>query len=221
MPTQPGLIDRAVDQLRTAIVSGQWPVGSRIPTEHDLTALLGVGRNTVREAVQSLVHSGLLVRRQGSGTYVLSDSELTVVLGRRIENVHQKHILEVRHALEVEAARQAARRRTADEVIVLRALNQTREAAFAAGDVEAMVPADLALHRAIAAAGHNPLLLDLYENLLDAIGDSIRTNVQTVHSDHTHTDLVEAIAAGDPDAAAREISGYLAAYLTTFGASAS
>jgi DNA-binding FadR family transcriptional regulator len=57
-----GLIDGAVDTLRERITAGEWPVGTRIPPEPALAALLGVGRNTVREAVQSLVHAGLLAR---------------------------------------------------------------------------------------------------------------------------------------------------------------
>lgn len=213
MAARTGLIDRTVDQLRESVIDGTWPVGSRIPTEADLAATLGVGRNTVREAVQSLVHSGLLVRRQGSGTYVLSDSELSVALGRQIEHVHQQHILEVRRSLEVEAARLAARRRTERDVMTLRSLNEGRQSSFAVGDVDSMVTSDLALHRAIVAAARNPLLLDLYENLLDAIGDSIRANVETDHPDHTHDELVEAIVDGDEDAAAREIYAYLELYL--------
>lgn len=213
MAARTGLIDRTVDQLRASVIDGTWPVGSRIPTEADLAATLGVGRNTIREAVQSLVHSGLLVRRQGSGTYVLSDSELSVALGRQIEHVHQQHILEVRRSLEVEAARLAARRRTERDVITLRSLNEGRQNSFAVGDVDSMVTSDLALHRAIVAAARNPLLLDLYENLLDAIGDSIRANVETDHPDHTHDALVEAIVDGDEDAAAREIYAYLELYL--------
>lgn len=213
MAARTGLIDRTVDQLRESVIDGTWPVGSRIPTEADLASTLGVGRNTVREAVQSLVHSGLLVRRQGSGTYVLSDSELSVALGRQIEHVHQQHILEVRRSLEVEAARLAARRRTERDVMTLRSLNEGRQNSFAVGDVDSMVTSDLALHRAIVAAARNPLLLDLYENLLDAIGDSIRANVETDHPDHTHDELVEAIVDGDEDAAAREIYAYLELYL--------
>ncbi len=218
MASRTGLIDQAVTALRGSIVSGEWPVGSRIPTEADLAQLLGVGRNTVREAVQSLVHSGLLARRQGSGTYVLSSSELTVALGRQMADVHQQYILEVRRSLEVEAARLAARRRTDRDVTMLRTLNERRMASFAAGKVDAMVVSDLALHRAIVAAARNPLLLDLYENLVDAIGDSIRANVQTDHPDHTHDALVEAIADRDEDRAALEISRYLEEYLATLPA---
>ena len=85
-----GLIDGAVDTLRERITAGEWPVGTRIPPEPALATLLGVGRNTVREAVQSLVHAGLLARRQGSGTYVLSTSELTVTLGRQIADAEKR-----------------------------------------------------------------------------------------------------------------------------------
>ncbi|WP_066464968.1 FadR/GntR family transcriptional regulator [Sanguibacter suarezii] len=216
MSDRAGLIDRTVDQLRKHIVSGDWPVGSKIPTEPALTELLGVGRNTVREAVQSLVHAGLLVRRQGSGTYVLSDSELTVVMGRQIADANHQHVLEVRRSLEVEAARLAARRRTDEDIAELRALNAARQSAFAGGDVDEIVAADLALHRAIAAVARNPVLLSLYENLIDAIGANIRTNViGLVHtqSEDDHDSLVDAIALGDSYLAMEEITSYLDAYV--------
>src|SRR5659263_273312 len=119
MAQRTGLIDITVERLRLQITSGLWPVGGRIPTEPELTAFLGVGRNTVREAVQALVHAGLLARRQGSGTYVLSTSELTVTMGRQIADAHQRDVVEVRRSLEVEAARLAAHRRTATDVAAL------------------------------------------------------------------------------------------------------
>ncbi|MER6897584.1 winged helix-turn-helix domain-containing protein, partial [Amycolatopsis sp. NPDC000740] len=46
-----GLVDQVIDQLREAVTAGEWPIGHRIPTEPELSAQLGVGRNTVREAV--------------------------------------------------------------------------------------------------------------------------------------------------------------------------
>lgn len=55
------------------VLSGRYAVGSRIPPEAELITELGYSRSTIREAVSSLVHDGLLERRQGSGTYVLSN----------------------------------------------------------------------------------------------------------------------------------------------------
>src|SRR6188768_891862 len=119
MARRTGLIDTAVEELRGRIETQEWPVGARIPPEPALAELLGVGRNTVREAVQSLVHAGLLVRRQGSGTYVLSSSELAASMGRQIADARQRDVVEVRRALEMEAARLAARRRNATDVATL------------------------------------------------------------------------------------------------------
>ena len=210
MTRRTNLIDQAVGRLRQQITSGAWPVGLRIPPEPVLTELIGVGRNTVREAVQSLVHAGMLERRQGSGTYVLSDSELGTAMGREIAGAHQRDVLEVRRSLEVEIARLAAKRRTPEQVVELRALRDRRAAANASGDLDAMVATDLELHRTIANAAGNPVLFALYENLQDAITANIRFNFEhLVADDDAHHNLVEAIATGDAGAAMVEIDDYL------------
>lgn len=209
-----GLIDQAVDRLRSQIADGVWPVGSRIPAEPALTELLGVGRNTVREAVQSLVHAGLLRRRQGSGTYVIARSELGVTMGREIADARQRDVLEVRRSLEVETARLAAHRRTPADVRELDRRRVAREDAYRAGDLDAMVTTDLALHLAIARTARNPVLRSLYENLIGAIGDNIRFNFERpLHTNDNHDGLVEAIAAGDDERAVREITTYLSEQL--------
>lgn len=210
MTRRTNLIDLAVGRLRQQITSGSWAVGTRIPAEPELTELIGVGRNTIREAVQSLVHAGMLERRQGSGTYVISNSELGNAMGRQIAGAHQQDVLEVRRSLEVEAARLAALRRTEDQVAELRSLRDTRASAYASGELDRMVEADLVLHRTIAIASHNPVLLALYENLQDAISENIRFNFEhPAHDDDSHHALVEAVAAGDPKAAMLEIDRYL------------
>ena len=210
MTRRTNLIDLAVGRLRQQITSGSWAVGTRIPAEPELTELIGVGRNTIREAVQSLVHAGMLERRQGSGTFVISNSELGNAMGRQIAGAHQQDVLEVRRSLEVEAARLAALRRTEDQVAELRSLRDTRASAYASGELDRMVEADLVLHRTIAIASHNPVLLALYENLQDAISENIRFNFEhPAHDDDSHHALVEAVAAGDPKAAMLEIDRYL------------
>jgi DNA-binding FadR family transcriptional regulator len=214
MTRRTGLIDATVAQLRARITSGDWPVGTRIPPEPALVELLGVGRNTVREAVQSLVHAGLLERRQGSGTYVLSVSELAVSMGRQIADARQRDVVEVRRSLEVEAARLAARRRTTADVATITGLRDQRAEAYRSGALDRMVAADLALHRAIARAARNPVLLSLYENLIDAITDNIRFNfAQILQDGDNHDGLVEAIAAGDDVRAVDETSVYLSGLL--------
>jgi DNA-binding FadR family transcriptional regulator len=206
-----GLIDQVIDQLRDQITGGAWAIGDRIPTEAELAALTGTSRNTVREAVQSLVHAGLLERRQGSGTYVLAASELAGAVSRRVAGAHQHHILEVRRTLEVGAARLAAGRRTTEDLARLRALLARRTAASRAGDIDGVVDHDVELHRAIGQAAHNPVLTDLYANFLDALSQNVRLNVAVYGhlDDSEHVALVDAIEAGDPEAAAAEAACFL------------
>ena len=215
MTRRTNLIDQAVGRLRKQITSGAWPVGTRIPPEPELTELIGVGRNTVREAVQSLVHAGMLERRQGSGTYVISDSELGTAMGRQIAGAHQRDVLEVRRCLEVEAARLAAQRRSDEQLTTLTELHDQRAAAYAAGDLDTATEADLAFHRGIAEAAGNPVLLAIYETLLDAVVANIRFNFEHPAEEHdiAHTALLDAIEAGDATRAMTEIDDYLSLFI--------
>lgn len=63
-------LDQLKNMLRKEITSGKRSVGDRFPSDNELSAQYKIGRSTVREALSSLVHEGLLVRIQGKGTFV-------------------------------------------------------------------------------------------------------------------------------------------------------
>ncbi|MGW6229693.1 FadR/GntR family transcriptional regulator, partial [Cellulosimicrobium cellulans] len=102
-----------VERLSERIARGEWPVGSRIPPEPELVAELGVGRNTVREAVRALEHAGVLEPRRGDGTYVRAADGLDAALARRARTTDAFDVLDVRGILERGAARAAAGRHDA------------------------------------------------------------------------------------------------------------
>jgi DNA-binding FadR family transcriptional regulator len=202
-----GLIDQAAAAFRDAIVSGRWPVGERIPTESALVSEFGVGRNTVREALQSLVHAGMLRREQGRGTFVLSDSELDSTLERQLSGGSRRHYLELRLALDSAAASLASQNRSAADVEVLRGLRDSRQASWASDDPDQRAEADLALHNAIVEATHNPLYVKLYASMLNVfvvhMHDDPSDDEDTAHL--LHHELVEAIASQDADRAAATV----------------
>lgn len=121
-----GLVDQVIEQLRASVAGGEWPVDTRIPTEPELAEALGVGRNTVREAVRALAHSGILEVRQGDGTYVRATSEVSGAV-RRLCGPQLRDVLQVRRCLEVEGARLAAAARTEEDLAELRALLHRRD----------------------------------------------------------------------------------------------
>jgi DNA-binding FadR family transcriptional regulator len=205
------LADQVAAQLRAQITSGEWPVGSRIPTEPELVERLGVARNTVREAVRALAHTGLLDIRQGAGTYVIATSELSGVMQRRFADADKQDIAEVRAILESSAARLAATRRTAKDLKLLDTWLARRADAWAAGDAEGFVTADASLHMAIVAAARNDVLTELYADLGALLRDWISDDVGgdlTPAEPMDHTRLVEAIRAGDAERAAAEAASY-------------
>ena len=69
------LYAQLADIIRDKIRNGEYPAGSAIPSEHRLTRLFGIGRPTVRQAIDVLVRKNLLSRRRGSGTYVKESSQ--------------------------------------------------------------------------------------------------------------------------------------------------
>ncbi|WP_076468963.1 FadR/GntR family transcriptional regulator [Micromonospora avicenniae] len=212
VPPRGQRIRETIAQLRERILAGEWPVGSRIPTEPQLVAALGVGRNTVREAVRALQHAGVLECRQGSGTYVVSTDELAPVVARQLTDDRMTEVIEVRRAFEVEAARLAALRRTPEDLAALDDALAAREAAWHGGRADEFVEADIALHTAVVAAAHNRMLAELYSSVGTALRSSLTQTIgATMTPEHPidHARLVDAIRAGDPERAAREAGAFL------------
>ncbi|WP_030021379.1 FadR/GntR family transcriptional regulator [Streptomyces monomycini] len=210
-PRRSALADQVITQLRAQITSGEWPVGSRIPTEPELVEQLGVARNTVREAVRALAHNGLLDIRQGSGTYVAATSELAGVMNRRFADADPGHVAELRSALEATAARLAARRRTDQDLRQLDAALERRERAWESGAATAFVEADATLHMAVVAASHNEVLAELYADLGGVLREFLRADVGDVLRPEAYVDharLVAAIHAGDDERAAAEAGAH-------------
>ena len=197
-----GLVDQVIEQLRTSVSSGEWPVGQRIPNETVLVESLGVGRNTVREAVRALAHAGILDVRQGDGTYVRATSEVSGAL-RRLCGAELRDVLQVRRGLEVEGARLAAANRTHADVAELRALLARRDECLQDGRTDEFARADVEFHLAVVASSHNVMLTELYRGLLEAVAASVATTHEKPVEIVDHGLLLDHIAAGDVEKAAR------------------
>ncbi|MFI9081500.1 FadR/GntR family transcriptional regulator [Streptomyces sioyaensis] len=198
------LVDDVIQALRDEITSGRWPLGTRIPPEPVLIEQLGVARGTVREGIRALAHAGLLQVRQGDGTYVRATSELSGAI-QRLDS-EMTDVLEVRYALDAQAARLAAGRIGQTELAALAAMLEQRAAAWQARDRDAWIDADYAFHQSVADATHNTLLRDLYTSLGPALRRSMAAHWPDEGFDgggHPgHEELLEALRAGDAARAA-------------------
>ena len=197
-PTQPlrvrSVVGLAYDEIRSLIVSGALPPGSRLG-QGDLAARLGISRGSVREALRRLAGDGLVEFEVNRGFFV-ADSGLDDVRDR----------LEARLELEPGVARLAAERRSEMD---LETMLETIDAELAARTSDAAHDASRAFHVAVAAATGNQAFVKLLESLWIAdVGRRLlaqrRRSAEWQGSDiEEHRAIVEAIEAGDGDRAAQ------------------
>lgn len=214
---KPTRVAEIVAALRSRIDNGQVRPGDKLPTEPQLSAEFGVSRTVIREAVAALRADGLLQSRQGSGVFVLAPTRteremLTDVDRSKLSSVLS--LLELRIAIETEAAALAAQRCSPDqEEAMLTALAHLR-AEVQAG--KSAVDADFAFHRTIAAASGNPRFVDMLtmfgEDLIPRgrVGDAAQTDPTYLSAlDDEHVAVVQAIQNRDPEAARRAMRAHL------------
>ncbi|MFC6705382.1 FadR/GntR family transcriptional regulator [Flexivirga alba] len=201
-----------VAHMHQLIRSGEWPVGERIPAEPELVGRFGVGRNTIREAVRALEHVGMLAPRRGDGTYVRSASPYAAVI-QRSATTELLDLLQVRRALESEAAAGAASTATAVAKRRIRKLLDTAEKALVSGDSEQYDAADIDFHAGVVAASGNGLLVEIYAGVVEAMRRSHAEVTSAFRAGQMHPlghrDLVDAIERGDAEAARAAVHAYL------------
>jgi GntR family transcriptional repressor for pyruvate dehydrogenase complex len=207
------LADDLVRQFERRIEAGDMPPGSRFPTEKAITDSFSVSRTVVREAFARLAARGLLESRQGSGAYVAQGAryqafQVTPEEMGEMDDVIK--LLEMRMALETEIADLAASRRTDEDIAEMR---KWLELMRTSGDIDEAVAADMAFHRAIAAATRN----DYYLRFMDFLGIRLvpprrlylKDRAETEHRAYArdiyrdHEAIVVAIEAQDPARARR------------------
>ncbi len=208
MPTtslKRSLVDIALEQIRQRIDDGTWPLGQRLPSEPELAEIIGISRNTVREAVRVLTFSGVLEVRQGDGTYVRACADpLSTMQALARSSVEQA--LEARGMIEIEASRLAAQRRTEEDLAALRLALEASAARSSYEDIDDYIVHDLAFHQRVVDSAHNPVLSQLYRYFSQVIRVGLERTISDPEraqpSFDLHRELLDAIERQDADAAA-------------------
>ncbi len=213
------LVHTTSEALRDRIASGAIAPGQRLPSEARLCEEFGVSRTVVREAVAVLRADGLVEARQGAGVFVLAAQPDT---GSPFGDVDYQSVasvvemLELRVAVEVEAAALAARRHSPVEIeriLEAAALVKARAAAEAP-----TTEADFGFHIAIAKATHNPRFVEFLTMLGAgaiprhalrplAVGPASGGYLDRISDEHTA--IAEAILEGNGMAAGQAMRRHL------------
>jgi len=204
--------ERVRDSLGTAICDGSLAEGTLVTVE-ELESTLGASRSIVREAARVLSSRGLLLARQRVGLRVLGarywDAFDPLVLRWRLNSAARaaqlRDLADVRLAIEPEAARLAAVRRSAAEAAQLTTAAE-RLTASANGPSEQFLASDTELHRLMLAASQNTLFIRFGTIIDEALRDRALVERRLLPPDHTdvelHRELARCIEAGDGTGAA-------------------
>ncbi|SOE86858.1 transcriptional regulator, GntR family [Burkholderia sp. YR290] len=205
--------DVTVESVRSHLLGTGATAGAKLPTERALAEQLGVSRNVIRRALSIMEIEGRVVRKVGSGTYLVkhavampADHEVPALVHADALDVNPRQIVEARLAFEPNLAGLAAMNCT---TLDLDRLSECARRYHSADNFEAYEVADAGFHRAIAMATHNPLLISAYETFMAAdeqaewggIRQRFLTAERRVASREEHDRILNAIRNRDSAAA--------------------
>ncbi|SEW11954.1 transcriptional regulator, GntR family [Cognatiyoonia koreensis] len=205
-PTNPAdLSAQIAEQIKAAIISGDLPVDERLPSEAEMADQFQVSRSTVREALKRLGAQSLIRTQRGATggafvnrlTYAQAHGQqiTTSTLLLSMNTVSFATACEARYALERACAPLSVMRRTADHLATMR--TETYRQAQPGLTDEAFCASDVAFHRALVDAAHNPVLsyqlagaVEAMQPLMNMITFSARSREKIIA---LHTAIVDAI----------------------------
>lgn len=211
MARKPKISQEISKQLIEMIKSDEFPPGSKLPSEMELTKRFAVSRASIREALSVLNAMGIISSHQGGGSFVeeFDVSSLIAPLQIQSADVKQiKHLFEIRIILETEAAYLAALRRTPEDLKRMHKALKSLENDFSADD-KTGDEADFSFHRELIRAAHNPIMVYTMDTLSNfyrqVLAITLKQNIglkrkrQQVYKEHEAIYL--AIEAGQPELA--------------------
>lgn len=208
------LVDEVYRQLLKMLASGEYPEGSKLPSETQLCEALCVSRNTVRTAMSKLIALGIVDNQQGYGNCVRNMNigmYANTILPSMLANSNDLvSATEFRIGVESMAARLAATRATAEDIRRLEKAYDKTERSIASQD--AFATYDMEFHKCVAEASQNPLFIRTSE-MIEAMYTTWLIGFQRNHgvdkSHYYHSRIFEAIAHHDPELAAQSMQQHL------------
>ncbi|MDM8525736.1 FadR/GntR family transcriptional regulator [Desulfococcaceae bacterium HSG8] len=225
-PIKPKRIsDQVFDQLTELIARGELKPGDKLMPERELSAVLGVSRTTIRNAINKLVVLGFLDHKQGQGTFVrLPDvrDNNPLAIAMQTEDATLEDLLEVRMGLECNAAALAARRAVEEDIHFLEKSLEEMKAEVASDRLG--TEADVSFHMAVSYATKNPVQVRIMREFYDFLFYGINENLARLYEKperieeilFQHTQIIHAIKKHDPDEAYEAMERHIIYVLNFF-----
>ena len=195
------VVQQIIDSLVEAMIRKELRPGDQIPTEMELSESLGVGRNSVREAIKILVYFGVLEIRRAEGTYVCEGFTETmidpIIYGIILDKAGSyEYLMELREIMEAGVMKLAMQNAEEEEIrkLKIQLERMRREIELGPDNVDRVFHEDNEFHSIITAMGHNPLVQKI-EAVVRTLTHSMRyETVKTMVESGKGQELYEAHA---------------------------
>lgn len=185
--------EQVIEQIKSKIKSGEIKKGDRLPSEREMSELIGVSRTSVREAIRALEVVGLVESKQGAGNYIKTNFDnslfepLSVMFMLQESSV--KEMYDLRETLELECAKLSAKNIEDNELALLTAIVDRM---YLAGSEEESLELDIKFHYLIAKASRNVLLINMLDVISQLMDEFIqKSRMQILHEGNTKESLLE------------------------------
>lgn len=213
-------------QLQQLLSEGKWKQGEKLPSENDLSAMFGVSRITVRQAIQRLSAMGLLETRHGEGTFVQSleagDSLRGLIPTAYLADNSLSQVNEFREMIDTESARLAALHATEEDIHALRDNYEAMMTVNPAQHPHRFAHLDLGFHTKLGKISRNMLIMKTYEVLYDVLINAMLQTIEDMGGSWAsiyHRQIIDAVEAHDSELAARLAREHVANNRECFDAS--
>lgn len=158
------VVEQIVDNITNAIMNGELKPGDKIPTENELCASMGVGRNSVREAIKILGAYGVINIKRAEGTFVTQDYDskmlYPVLYGIILQKDSANQIVELRKIIDVGILQLAMDKLDLDSLHKIEQAMKELEEKVTASNIKAedIFAADVAFHMVLVDITQNSLL---------------------------------------------------------------
>ncbi|POQ99134.1 hypothetical protein AU468_11010 [Alkalispirochaeta sphaeroplastigenens] len=212
--SQQTVVAQVMAHLKEVIASGKYRPGDRLPTEKELSEMLGVGRSSVREAIKVFQHLGVVESRAAKGTFLRERAHISseaIAWALLLGDDDLQDVMELREAIETVCFARLTRELaegSESAQTVLKALQEqvaVMERAAAGNQVQDLVEADYRFHGHIVRAGGNHLFRALYSSLHAFLSEEIRSSytemAELSEAARDHAEIIAVLQSQSPEEA--------------------
>jgi GntR family transcriptional repressor for pyruvate dehydrogenase complex len=209
------IVEEIIGQIKKMMENSRLKPGDKLPPERDLAEMFGVGRSSIREALQALQAMEIVDRKQGTGSYLTDNATQSLNWFNTrliVEKFTIRELAQARKLLEVQIAIHAAESATRENIAAIE-LAHTRFVKFAGSNLSGeTICLDYDFHKKVAEGTRNRFVLEMLDMLRDILISanlSVLTKEKVIRAVSYHERILNAIKTHNPEAAKEAMADHL------------